>query len=65
MKRYYFRFVMPIIKCPSCTLDVVLPANYDNFEGEIKCESCESLFEVDIKDGDLRQIDLIRKRSLK
>ncbi len=56
---------MPIIECLSCSMEIVLPTSYDNYRGEIKCESCESLLKVKIVKGKPQKTEIKRKITLK
>ncbi len=46
-------------------MEIVLPTSYDDYKGEIKCESCESLLKVDIVDGSPQKTEIKRKMTLK
>ncbi len=55
---------MAIIDCKSCGMEIVLSTAYRNYEGEVECKSCGSLYHVKIREGVPTKVKLIEKIPL-
>ena len=52
------------INCLSCGHKVDLGADYDNYEGQIKCFACHAVLEIRADHGDVRAVSNAQPRPL-
>lgn len=54
---------LPSFQCSECSKIVELPSSYSEYEGQVKCPHCQSLWEVKFSYGFLKVTPkLIKKR---
>lgn len=48
------------INCISCGFSVNLDEAYEDYEGQIKCFTCEALLEIKTEEGKLKSVKFIK-----
>jgi DNA-directed RNA polymerase subunit N (RpoN/RPB10) len=52
------------INCLGCGLKVDLAANYDDYEGQIKCFACGAIMEISTQEANVRAVRLVTETPL-
>ncbi len=48
------------INCISCGFNINLDETYDDYEGGIKCFTCQAILEIRIDDGRLKSLKFVK-----
>jgi hypothetical protein len=49
------------VNCLGCGQYIDLDESYDDYEGEIKCNSCGALVDVDLSKGEVKSVQLLEQ----
>ena len=51
------------INCLSCGFKIDLDDAYDDYEGQVKCLTCNSLLEIKLDEGNIKKVQVIESEK--
>ena len=51
------------INCLSCGFKIDLDDAYDDYEGEVKCFTCNALLEIKLDQGNIKRVQVIESEK--
>ena len=51
------------INCLSCGFKIDLDDAYDDYEGQVKCLTCNSLLEIKLDEGNIKKVQVVESEK--